>query len=55
MIISKKFIKNLKDLKQAIKKKDGKELEKIFTKTKIIRKEIIKAGQDISKPDFGRK
>jgi len=50
-----KFIKNLKDLKQAIKKKDGRELEKIFTKTKIIRKEIIKAGQDISKPDFGRK
>tara|TARA_B100000315_G_scaffold219616_1_gene221651 strand:+ start:1028 stop:1927 length:900 start_codon:yes stop_codon:yes gene_type:complete len=50
-----KFIENLKDLKKAIKKRDGKKLEKIFTKTKKIRKEIVKAGQDISKPDFGRK
>ena len=50
-----KFINNLKDLKKAIKKQDGKKLEKIFTKTKRIRQEIVKAGQDISKPDFGRK
>jgi len=50
-----KFIKNLKDLKKAIKNKNGKKLEKIFTKTKKIRKEIIVAGQDIEKPDFGRK
>ena len=50
-----KFIENLKDLKKAIKKRDGKKLEKIFTKTKKIRKEIVKAGQDINKPDFGRK
>ena len=50
-----KFIESLKDLKKAIKNKDGKKLEKIFTKTKKIRKEIVKAGQDISKPDFGRK
>ena len=50
-----KFIKNLKDLKKAIKNKNEKKLEKIFTKTKKIRKKIIKAGQDISKPDFGRK
>ena len=50
-----KFIYNLKDLKKAIKNKDGKKLEKIFTKTKRIRQEIVKAGQDISKPDFGRK
>ena len=49
------FIKNLKDLRKAIKNKDGKKLEKIFTKTKKIRKEIVEAGQDISKPDFGRK
>ena len=49
------FIKNLKDLRKAIKNKDGKKLEKIFTKTKKIRKEIIEAGQDIEKPDFGRK
>ena len=49
------FIENLQDLKKAIKNKDEKKLEKIFTKTKKIRKEIVKAGQDIGKPDFGRK
>ena len=49
------FIENLKDLKKAIKSKNEKKLEKIFTETKKIRKEIIKAGQDIGKPDFGRK
>ena len=50
-----KFIENLRDLKKAIKNKNEEKLEKIFTKTKKIRKEIIEAGQDISKPDFGRK
>jgi len=50
-----KFIKNLNDLKKAINNKNEKKLEKIFTKTKKIRKEIIAAGQDISKADFGRK
>ena len=50
-----KFIENLKGLKKAIKSKNEKKLEKTFTKTKKIRKEIIKAGQDIGKPDFGRK
>jgi cyclohexadieny/prephenate dehydrogenase len=50
-----KFIENLKDLKKAIKNKNEKKLEKIFTKTKKIRKEIIEADQDIEKPDFGRK
>ena len=50
-----KFIENLKDLKKAIKNKNEKKLEKIFTKTKKIRKEIVAAGQDIGKPDFGRK
>jgi|TARA_B100001079_G_scaffold266630_1_gene274070 prephenate dehydrogenase len=49
------FIANLQDLKKAIKNKDEKKLEKVFTKTKKIRKEILKAGQDIEKPDFGRK
>ena len=50
-----KFIESLKDLKKAIKSKNEKKLEKIFTITKKIRKQIIEAGQDISKPDFGRK
>tara|TARA_Y100000590_G_scaffold369848_1_gene431357 strand:- start:4080 stop:4982 length:903 start_codon:yes stop_codon:yes gene_type:complete len=50
-----KFIDNLKDLKKAIKNKNEKKLGKIFTKTKKIRKEIVAAGQDISRPNFGRK
>jgi len=50
-----KFIENLEDLKKAIENGDGKKLEKIFTKTKNIRKDIIKAGQDVKKPDFRRK
>ena len=50
----KKFIANLEDLKHAIENEDGEKLEEIFIKTKKIRKEIIKAGQDVSKPDFGR-
>ena len=50
-----KFIENLEELKKAIENEDGKKLEKIFTKTKKIRQEIIEAGQDVKKPDFGRK
>jgi prephenate dehydrogenase len=49
-----KFIANLEELKNAIENEDGKKLEEIFIKTKKIRKEIIKAGQDVNKPDFGR-
>jgi len=49
------FIANLEDLKKAIENEDGKKLEEIFIKTKKIRKEIVKAGQDVGKPDFGRK
>ena len=49
-----RFIANLKDLKNAIENEDSKKLEEIFIKTKKIRKEIVKAGQDVSKPDFGR-
>jgi len=50
-----KFIANLEDLKKAIENEDGKKLEEIFIKTKKIRKEIIESGQDVAKPDFGRK
>ena len=49
------FIENLEDLKKAIEKEDGKKLEEIFIKTKKIRKEIVELGQDVNKPDFGRK
>jgi len=50
-----KFIENLEDLKKAIESEDNQKLERIFEKTKIIRKYIIEAGQDVEKPDFGRK
>ena len=49
------FIKNLEDLKKMIENEDGKKLEQIFTKTKKIRKDIVEAGQDVEKPNFGRK
>ena len=49
------FIENLEDLKKTIENEDGKKLEEIFTKTKKIRKEIVELGQDVNKPDFGRK
>tara|TARA_Y100000741_G_C18186257_1_gene531510 strand:- start:142 stop:1038 length:897 start_codon:yes stop_codon:yes gene_type:complete len=49
-----KFIKNLEDIKKTIENENSKKLEKIFSETKKIRKEIIQSGQDINKPDFGR-
>jgi len=48
-----KFIKNLIDLKKAVKSKNERKLEKIFKNTKKIRKEIIQ--KNIIEPDFGRK
>ena len=49
------YSKNLDDIKSAIKNKDSKKLLEIFSSTKKVRKEIIQAGQDTEKPDFGRK
>ncbi len=49
------FSKNIDDFKKAINDKDGDKLLKIFSSTKNVRKEIIKAGQDVKSPDFGRK
>ena len=49
------FSKNIDDFKKAISEKNGDKLLKIFSSTKNIRKEIIKAGQDVESPDFGRK
>ena len=50
-----KYSKNLEEIKSAIKDKDSKKLLEIFSSTKKVRKEIIEAGQDTEKPDFGRK
>mgnify|MGYP006136193957 CR=1 FL=1 len=49
------FIEKLNELKKAVNDKNGDKLFQIFNSTKEVRKEIIKAGQDTSKPDFGRK
>ena len=49
------YTKNLNEIKNAIKNKDSKKLLEIFSSTKKVRKEIIEAGQDTEKPDFGRK
>ena len=49
------YSKNLNEIKEAIKNKDSKKLLEIFSSTKRVRKEIIEAGQDTDKPDFGRK
>ncbi len=49
------FSVNLEELKKAIKDKDSDKLINIFSSTKEVRKEIIKAGQDTDKSDFGRK
>ena len=49
------YSKNLDDIKSAIKNKDSKKLLEIFSSTKKVRKDIIEAGQDTEKPDFGRK
>ena len=50
-----KFSKNIDDFKKAITEKNGDKLLKIFATTKNVRKEIVKAGQDVESPDFGRK
>jgi cyclohexadieny/prephenate dehydrogenase len=50
-----KFNLDLSNLKRAIIKKDGNKLFKLFSKTRKIRKAIVKAGQDINSPNFGRK
>ena len=49
------FIEKLNELKKAINEKNGDKLSQIFNFTKEVRKDIIKAGQDTSEPDFGRK
>ena len=49
------FIEKLNELKKAVNEKNEEKLVQIFNSTKEVRKEIIKAGQDTDKPDFGRK
>ena len=48
------FSKDLDDLKLAIKEKNSEYLEDFFNKTRDVRKNIIEAGQETKKIDFGR-
>jgi cyclohexadieny/prephenate dehydrogenase len=50
-----KFNLDLSNLKRAIMRKDGNKLFKLFSKTRKIRQAIVNAGQDINRPNFGRK
>jgi len=49
------FTSNLEEMKKAIREKNSNKLIEIFSSTKDIRKEIVKAGQETDEPDFGRK
>ena len=49
------FSKNINNFKKAVLEKNSDKLLKMFASTKNVRKEIIKAGQDVKSPDFGRK
>jgi len=49
-----KFIKNLMIFKKNIKNFEDKNLRRVLTNSKKVRKQIIHLKQDISKPDFGR-
>ena len=49
------FSENLEEIKKAIQSKSGEKLNNILSSTRKLRKEIIKAGQETDKPNFGRK
>ena len=49
------FSENLEEIKKAIQSKNSEKLSNIFSSTRKLRKEIIKAGQETDKANFGRK
>jgi cyclohexadieny/prephenate dehydrogenase len=49
-----RFSEDLSGLQRAIRRGDGETLEKLFNRTQVIRRNIIDAGQETAKPDFGR-
>lgn len=49
-----RFSEDLSALSRAIRWGDGDALFNLFTRTRAIRRGIVDAGQDTSKPDFGR-
>ena len=49
-----RFSEDLTSLQRAIRWKDGEALEKLFSRTRDIRRSIIEAGQDTDDANFGR-
>ena len=49
-----RFSEDLSAIQKSIRWGDGDSLHKLFSKTRIVREKIIKAGQDTSDADFGR-
>ncbi len=49
-----RFSEDLSGLQRAIRRGDAETLEKLFTRTQDIRRNIIEAGQETEKTDFGR-
>lgn len=49
-----RFSEDLAALQRMIRWDDGEALEKLFTRTRAIRRGVIEAGQDTAAPDFGR-
>ena len=49
-----RFSEDLTSLQRAIRWKDGEALEKLFSRTRVIRRSIIEAGQDTDDVNFGR-
>jgi cyclohexadieny/prephenate dehydrogenase len=49
-----RFSEDLAALQRMIRWDDGDALEKLFSRTRAIRRSIIEAGQDTEAPDFGR-
>lgn len=50
-----RFSEDLTALQRAIRWGDGETLQRVFTRTRAIRRGIIEAGQDTAEPDFGRR
>lgn len=49
-----RFTEDLTQLQSYIRRGDGQALEELFARTRAIRRSIVEAGQETSKPDFGR-
>ena len=49
-----RFSEDLTALQRAIRWGDGQALYELFSRTRAIRRQIIDAGQETARPDFGR-